>query len=85
MSEKQRMVIDATLNIPRGSTISYRDLAISSGLPGAARFVGNVMAKNRLAPVVPCHRVVSVNGIGGYGPGIAVKIDFLKREGAIAE
>jgi O6-methylguanine-DNA--protein-cysteine methyltransferase len=34
---------------------------------------------------VPCHRVVSANGIGGYGPGIDVKIGFLKREGAIAE
>jgi O-6-methylguanine DNA methyltransferase len=84
-TEKQRKVIEAVLSIPRGRVITYADLAKKAGLPGAARFVGNVMASNRLAPVVPCHRVVSSDGFGGYGPGIDVKIAFLKREGAIAD
>jgi O-6-methylguanine DNA methyltransferase len=84
-TDKQRKIIKAALSIPRGSTITYGALAKKAGLPGAARFAGNVMASNRFAPVVPCHRVVSSNGFGGYGPGIDVKIEFLKREGAIAD
>jgi len=85
MSEKQLRVMKTAMKIPKGTTISYGELARKAGFPNAARFVGNVMAKNRLAPVIPCHRVVSASGLGGYGPGIDVKIAFLKREGAIAD
>jgi O6-methylguanine-DNA--protein-cysteine methyltransferase len=45
--------------------------------------VGNVMATNRFAPLVPCHRVVSSTGIGGYGRDVRRKIELLKLEGAI--
>ncbi|MHA1135322.1 MAG: methylated-DNA--[protein]-cysteine S-methyltransferase [Candidatus Thorarchaeota archaeon] len=85
LSPKQIAVYKATMNIPYGKTLPYGIVAENAGLPGAARFVGNVMANNRLAPIVPCHRVVAVGGIGGYGLGIDQKIDFLKREGAITE
>ena len=85
MTEKQRRVVKATLSIPRGETATYGEVARKAGLPGAARFVGNVMATNRLYPLVPCHRVISSSGIGGYGLGIKKKIELLRREGAFAD
>ncbi|MGY5857797.1 MAG: MGMT family protein [Candidatus Thorarchaeota archaeon] len=85
LSPKQVAVYKATMTIPYGKTLPYGIVAEYADLPGAARFVGNVMANNRLAPIVPCHRVVSAAGIGGYGGGIEEKINFLKREGAIAD
>ena len=85
LSPKQVLVYKATMNIPYGKTLPYGVVAEYAGLPGAARFVGNVMANNRLAPIVPCHRVVSATGIGGYGGGIMEKIEFLQREGVNAE
>ncbi len=83
LSDKQRRVLEATLQIPRGSTRTYGEVAAEAGLRGAARFVGNVMASNRFAPLVPCHRVISANGLGGYGLGLSVKASLLKREGAL--
>jgi methylated-DNA-[protein]-cysteine S-methyltransferase len=85
LSPKQKAVYLTVMKIPYGRTLSYGLVAENAGLPRAARFVGTVMANNRLAPIVPCHRVVSTHGIGGYGGGIEVKISFLEREGAIAE
>jgi O-6-methylguanine DNA methyltransferase len=83
LTPKQQNVIRETLRIPRGQTMSYGELASRAGFPGAARFVGNVMATNRFAPLVPCHRVVSGTGIGGYGRDVRRKIELLKLEGAI--
>jgi alkylated DNA nucleotide flippase Atl1 len=54
---------------------------VATAVGGGARAVGNVMANNPFAPVVPCHRVVTSNlGLGGYGGGLQVKYEFLKRE-----
>lgn len=83
ITTKQQAVLETLLTIPRGETISYGDLARLAGLPGAARFVGNVMANNRFGPLIPCHRVVTSSGLGGYGPGLKRKIEILRREGAI--
>ncbi|MFX1560398.1 MAG: methylated-DNA--[protein]-cysteine S-methyltransferase [Promethearchaeota archaeon] len=80
---KQVAVLEVVMKIPFGATMSYGDVAKKAGLPGAARFVGNVMRINRLGPVIPCHRVVSSTGIGGYTGGIDKKIDLLAREGVI--
>ncbi|MHA1736572.1 MAG: methylated-DNA--[protein]-cysteine S-methyltransferase [Candidatus Thorarchaeota archaeon] len=85
LTERQRAVIEATLRIPRGQTVTYGQLASMAGMPNAARFVGNVMATNRFAPLVPCHRVISANGLGGYGLGIDTKVALLKREGALRD
>ncbi len=49
-----------------GETFTYGQLARMSGSPGAARAVGQVMAKNPLPILVPCHRVVAANGPGGF-------------------
>ena len=86
LTEKQKMIVKAALTVPKGSTISYGNLAKKAGLPGAARFAGNVMRNNRHCPLVPCHRVVGSKGLGGYGgqkEDISKKIELLSREGAI--
>ena len=69
--------------IPRGETCSYGRLATECRRPGAARAVGQIMAKNRYPLVVPCHRVVgSGGGLGGYSApqGLRMKRKLLKME-----
>lgn len=80
---KQVSVLKVVMKIPFGSTMAYGNVAKEAGIPGGARFVGNVMRINRLGPVIPCHRVVSSTGLGGYTGGIDKKIDLLAREGVI--
>jgi len=80
-TEFQGRVLAACRGIPYGATASYGELARRSGHPGAARAVGQVMAGNRLALVVPCHRVLaSDGGLGGYGGGAALKRRLLAME-----
>ena len=85
ITKKQEMVLRTTMKIPRGSTLTYGEVAGRSGLQNAARFVGNVMASNRFAPLIPCHRVVSSTGLGGYGFGLDKKREILTVEGVFAE
>jgi len=85
-TEFQRRVIAGCRNIPRGKTLSYRELAEIAGSPNAARAVGNVMATNPLPLIVPCHRVVGAAGsLGGYSAssGLTMKTRLLKLEGAL--
>ena len=73
----------ALLDIPLGSTISYRELARRVGRPRAARAVGMANHHNPLVVIVPCHRVVAADGsLGGYGGGVACKEWLLAHEGA---
>jgi O-6-methylguanine DNA methyltransferase len=85
LSPKQIAVLNATKAIPLGKTRTYGEVAGDAGLPNAPRFVGNVMASNRFAPLIPCHRVVAASGLGGYGFGIATKKELLSKEGAFAD
>jgi methylated-DNA-[protein]-cysteine S-methyltransferase len=85
LTEKQVAVLRTALCIPFGETLTYGQVAERAGLPGAARFVGNVMAKNRFAPIVPCHRVVSTTGLGGYTGGLHIKEALLRKESAFAD
>jgi methylated-DNA-[protein]-cysteine S-methyltransferase len=62
--------------VPRGEVVTYGELAALAGRPGAARAAGTFCAKNRLAPFVPCHRVVAADGIGGYG---SLGVDYKRR------
>lgn len=64
-----RRVYRALLEVPPGSTTTYGELARRLGRPRAARAVGRALSANRLAPLVPCHRVVGREGPGGYSPG----------------
>ena len=60
----QRLLWDALCAIPRGKTLTYGELARRLG--GEARAVGQACGDNRLPIVIPCHRVVAANGIGGF-------------------
>jgi methylated-DNA-[protein]-cysteine S-methyltransferase len=68
--------------IPWGDIVSYGELAVLAGRPGAARAAGSFCAENRFSLIVPCHRVVAANGIGGYGvAGVELKSRLLALEG----
>jgi methylated-DNA-[protein]-cysteine S-methyltransferase len=64
-SELQRAVWDAMCAIPRGRTRTYGELARELGAD--ARAIGQACGDNRLPIVIPCHRVVAADGIGGFG------------------
>lgn len=67
--------------IPYGTTVSYRELAARVSAPAASRAVGRANGSNRLAIIIPCHRVVAANGgLGGYGGGVAAKRYLLDLE-----
>lgn len=67
--------------IPYGRTVSYEELAARVGAPGAQRAVGHSNGLNRIAIVIPCHRVVNKSGeIGGYGGGLWRKKALLELE-----
>ncbi|RDZ27594.1 methylated-DNA--[protein]-cysteine S-methyltransferase [Lysobacter silvisoli] len=79
----QRKVWDALMKIPAGQTRSYAQVAEHIGAPGSARAVARACAGNRVAVVVPCHRVVRGDGsLGGYRWGLPLKEQLLRRERA---
>ena len=69
------------LRIPAGRTVSYADVARNIGRPKAFRAVAQACGANPVPVVVPCHRVVASNGLGGYTGGIDRKIALLEAEG----
>jgi methylated-DNA-[protein]-cysteine S-methyltransferase len=78
----QRSVLEALRRVPYGEVVSYSDLARLAGYPRAQRAAGTFCAHNRFPLVVPCHRVVSANGIGSYGSlGLDYKRRLLALEG----
>lgn len=77
----QERVWRRLLEIPYGQTITYDDLARQVACPGGQRAVGRANGDNRIAVVVPCHRVVRSGGtLGGYGGGLARKRRLLGLE-----
>jgi methylated-DNA-[protein]-cysteine S-methyltransferase len=82
-SDFQQKVYRTIMKIPAGKVLTYGEVAKLIGKPGAARAVGTALAKNMDAPDIPCHRVVGVNGMGGYSAagGIKAKLRLLKKEG----
>lgn len=79
----QKKVWDALMRIPRGQTRSYAEVAAQLGAPRGARAVASACAHNRVAIVVPCHRVVRGDGsLGGYRWGLPLKEQVLRRERA---
>jgi len=74
-----KKVLKTTEAIPLGYVTSYGAIAKAAG--GGPRAVGNIMASNPFAPIVPCHRVVRSDfTLGGYGFGLKYKIQLLGRE-----
>lgn len=79
----QKRVWDALMKIPAGQTRSYAGLAASLGNPDATRAVAGACARNRVAILVPCHRVIRTDGsLGGYRWGLPLKARLLERERA---
>jgi AraC family transcriptional regulator of adaptative response/methylated-DNA-[protein]-cysteine methyltransferase len=77
----QQCVWNELRRIPYGQTRSYEELAIAVGLPRGQRAVGRANGMNRIAIVIPCHRVVRKDGhLGGYGGGLRRKQFLLALE-----
>ena len=82
----QHQVWKALLEIPRGMTWSYQQLATHLQRPKAVRAVANAVGANPISPLIPCHRVIRSNGhIGGYYWGINEKLALLQEEGVDVE
>ena len=74
----------AMRRVKAGKTISYADLADRSGSKAAVRAAGSACAKNAIALVVPCHRIVKTGGsLGNYAYGLNKKEWLLRHEGAL--
>ena len=77
----QIRVWEALMQVPRGHTLSYQRLAKNAGTEDATRAAATACARNRLAVVVPCHRIVRQDGsLGGYRWGLSQKQALLARE-----
>ena len=75
---------DELRHVKAGETDTYSGLAIRAGSPSAVRAAGQACAKNRVAPFVPCHRILRTDGtLGGYAYGLPVKEALLVHEGAL--
>jgi methylated-DNA-[protein]-cysteine S-methyltransferase len=67
--------------VPPGETITYAELAARAGNPNAVRAAGSACARNLIAPIVPCHRIVRTDGtLGGYYYGLPTKQWLLAHE-----
>lgn len=77
----ERAVYGALLRVPAGATVGYGVLAGMAGHPRAARTVGNVMARNPIPVILPCHRVIRADGsLGNYGNNPVWKERLLEHE-----
>jgi len=85
LSKFDRLILSTLKeNVGRGQVVTYSQLALMAGKPGAARAVGRAMAKNPVPLIFPCHRVVRRDGaMGGFsGPGgVGQKLAMLHMEG----
>jgi methylated-DNA-[protein]-cysteine S-methyltransferase len=78
----QAALAGALQRVPWGEVVTYGELSALAGRQRAARAAGTFCAENRFSLFVPCHRVVSVGGIGGYGSlGVEYKRRLLALEG----
>ncbi|WP_030166164.1 methylated-DNA--[protein]-cysteine S-methyltransferase [Spirillospora albida] len=85
-SDAQRAVLGTLYSTVRyGETVTYGELGERSGTGLHAQVIGQVMGSNPIPLIVPCHRVVAANGLGGYsgGSGIEVKRWLLTLEGSV--
>jgi methylated-DNA-[protein]-cysteine S-methyltransferase len=78
----QDRVWRALQDVPYGQTVTYGELAAKAGHPKAVRAVGGALNKNRVPILVPCHRVLASEGLGGFACGREWKMALLGIEGA---
>ena len=81
-SDLQRAVCRAMQDIPFGETRTYGEIAHDLGV--SAQAVGQACGANPIPLIIPCHRVLGANGLGGFsgGSGIGTKVWLLRHEGA---
>jgi AraC family transcriptional regulator of adaptative response/methylated-DNA-[protein]-cysteine methyltransferase len=80
-TEFQRRVWRELVRVPSGQIAAYSDLADRLQMPGASRAIGGALAANRIAYLIPCHRILRKNGeIGQFRWGVAVKAGLLQWE-----
>ncbi len=80
----QKRVWQELQRIPRGRTISYKELAERAGSPKACRAAGQANGRNPIPIIIPCHRVIAADGsLGGYSSGLDKKRWLLEHEGAM--
>lgn len=83
-SQVQEAVWHELRALPPGRTVTYGQMAEMIGRPRAARAVGSACAANRIAPFIPCHRVVAESGaLGGYAYGLPTKRWLLDHEAGV--
>lgn len=76
-------VFKEVMKIPWGKTKTYGEIAKILGT--SPRAIGAALAKNPVLLIIPCHRVVAENGLGGYARGVELKRKLLQLEGAIKD
>ena len=78
----QEQFLQSLIDIPFGETRTYGDLAIQLG--ASAQAIGQACGANPIPILIPCHRVLAANGLGGFsgGTGIESKVALLRHEGA---
>jgi methylated-DNA-[protein]-cysteine S-methyltransferase len=79
LSDFARKVLEETRKIKYGTVITYSELSRRIG-SRAVRAVGSVLRRNPVPIIIPCHRVVAKNGIGGYSCGVDMKIKLIELE-----
>ena len=80
----QKSVWEELRKIPYGETVSYKDIAVRLGRPGAAVAVGQANSRNPIPIMIPCHRVIGANGkMVGYTGGMHIKKALLAVEGTL--
>lgn len=82
-TEFQRKIWRVLREIPFGETRTYGELAVAAGCPGGARAVGSAVGANPILILIPCHRVVASDGIGGFSAGLWRKRILLTWEGVL--
>ncbi|MBF8185305.1 methylated-DNA--[protein]-cysteine S-methyltransferase [Nonomuraea sp. K274] len=83
MSGARLQVLKALYEVPYGTAVTYGELAARSGSNVPARGIGAIMGANPIPIVIPCHRVIAGNGLGGFsgGVGVETKRRLLTHEG----
>ena len=82
VSPRQREFLDALIAIPFGETLTYGEIAKTTGL--SAQAAGQACGANPIAIIIPCHRVTGTGNLGGFSApgGVETKVALLKHEGA---
>lgn len=81
LTKFQQKVYNFVCSIPKGKTVTYKQVAVAIGHPKAYRAVGNALNKNPQIEIIPCHRVICSDGqVGGYIHGHKKKLKLLQDE-----